>query len=81
MLQVTSEALEIDAELAEIVCTLRKLLAARGWAFGALFIANAFKQHGDRGFIFADGMPGDLRVQLLDNMQTGLDRARKRFSQ
>lgn len=71
--------MQADPKLQTLVNELRVQLATTTeWAFGALFIGN---RNGGFGLLFADDMPHEVRVALLEDLQEAIDGEKKSFAQ
>jgi hypothetical protein len=66
-----------ETKLEALIQGLRAQLREMNYAYGALFIG--LQNTNEFGFLFVEGMPHHIRMQMLNDMQEALIAARKRF--
>lgn len=67
-----------DTKLEKIINDLRvQLVTTTDWAFGALFLG---RRGGGFGFFFAEDMPQEMRMSLLNDMAQAIEAAKKSFA-
>lgn len=73
---------EDGTDLANTVNELRRELAKQRMVFGALFIGHRVKSDELQfALIFADDMPQNLRMNLLEDLQRALNASKEKFRQ
>lgn len=63
--------------VSSIISKMRAELLTQGFVFGALFLGELHSNGINFGLFFSDQMPIQARKQMLDDLESSLDAARK----